>query len=95
MSRRIKFVESNIPSQVKVVVKYTTRLRNPENSKHLPKWYTLCELVDRETGERLAYAHSNCNEDDQPVRKIGRAIAVGRAYKSLYYSWQAGVQHEV
>ena len=80
----MRYVESNIPEGIQVRVRYTTRLRSPDNSRHLPKWHTQCQLVDVETGEVLAYASSNCNEEDQPVRKIGRAVAVGRAFKKYW-----------
>jgi len=84
--RKMRFVESNIPTGVLVQVRYTSRFRNPENSMHLPKWFTQCQLVDAESGEVLSFAHSNCDESDQPVKKIGRAIAVGRAFKRY---WEA------
>ncbi len=89
---RIKFVESNIPNNLRVSVRYTTRYRDPQRSQCLPKWYTSCKLVDKETGVIWGRAHSNCNEEDQPVKKIGRAIAVGRAFKQAYYLQQAGVE---
>lgn len=79
----MKYVESNIPSKLRVFVRYTTRFRAPDQSKYLPKWHTQCELVDEE-GNVVAFASSNCNEEDQPVRKIGRAIAVGKAFKKWY-----------
>lgn len=81
---RVRYVEGNIPEGIRVHVRYTTRFRSPDNSQHLPKWYTSCELVCEQTGEVVSFASSNCNEEDQPVKKIGRAVAVGRAFKKYW-----------
>lgn len=81
---KVRYVEGNIPEGIKVHVRYTTRFRSPDNSQHLPKWYTECRLICEETGKTVSFASSNCNEEDQPVRKIGRAVAVGRAFKSYW-----------
>ena len=89
---RVRYVESNIPDGIQVHVRYTTRYRSPENSRHLPKWYTQCQLISRETGEVVGYASSNCNEEDQPVRKIGRAVAVGRAFKVYWEDQHSALQ---
>jgi hypothetical protein len=84
----MRYVESNIPKGIRVRVRYTSRYRSPDNSRHLPKWYTECRLID-EDGKVVSFASSNCNEDDQPVRKIGRAVAVGRAFKEWYVALQS------
>lgn len=87
----MRFVESNIPDGIQVRVHYVTRFRHPLQAEALPKWRTTCELVDRETGKVVGYHQTDCSEADMPVRKIGRAIAVGRAFKA----WYEGVQHEM
>ncbi len=90
---RIRFVESNVPENIRIHVHYVTRYRGgPFQSDQLPKWQTSCTLIDRESGHVVAYHQAHCNEDDQPVRKIGRAIAVGRAFKSYWTGVQDAVQ---
>lgn len=81
---KIRYVESNIPSSLRVRVNYVSRYRHPEQLASLPKWHTTATLIDKNSGAVVARATSSCNETDQPVRKIGRAVAVGRAFKSYY-----------
>lgn len=79
---RIKYVESNVPKNVNLRVQY---LRNNEVAG-LPdyvKRITIATLVSPE-GAKLAQACSICHENDNDNRKIGRAIAVGRALKEYY-----------
>lgn len=45
------------------------------------RWSTLCEIRQRSNDVAVVSEISNCHPADQPVRKIGRAIAVGRAIK--------------
>ena len=61
-------------------------------SDQLPKWQTSCTLIDRDTRQVVAYHQAHCSDDDQPVRKIGRAIAVGRAFKSYWMGVEDAVQ---
>ena len=90
---RIRFVESSIPNHIEVRVHYVTRYRcGPFASDNLPKWQTSCTLIDRDTRQVVAYHQAHCDEFDQPVRKIGRAIAVGRAFKSYWEGVQDAVQ---
>ena len=69
-----KYIEANIPDGLRVQVRYL---------KH-PVWVTSCFLIENATGKTVAHAQSVCSKKDQPVRKIGRAIAVGRVLK-LYF----------
>ena len=74
---RPKYKESQIPEHLYPYVRYT---------KGLPgtPWGTTCILRDKETNEEVARANAFCSDKDQPVRKIGRAIAVGRALKQYH-----------
>lgn len=79
----MKLTENNIPDGVQLRVSYVSRLRS-DADHHLPLWMTFARLIDSETNEVVASAHSNCSEKDIPSKKIGRAIAVGRALKEYY-----------
>jgi len=77
---RVKFTEGNLPLRVRVSVQYI----QPSHVVGMPKdmkRMTIATLIDRSTNELLAKAVSVCNNRDNDNRKIGRAIAVGRAYK--------------
>ncbi len=91
----MRYVESNIPQGIEVRVHYITRYRHPLQAEALPKWRTTCTLFDKETRQVVGYYQTDCHEDDMPVRKIGRAIAVGRAYKAWYEGVNQGAMRGV
>lgn len=68
--RRLKYTESNIPDGLKAQVVY---LKGRQ-------WVTSCHLVCAD-GSIVASGTAICSLKDQPVRKIGRAMAIGRALK--------------
>ncbi len=68
---RLKYIEANIPDGLRVEVRYLKG----------PVWVTSCFLVDEDTGKVMAHATAICSPKDQPIRKIGRAMAIGRALK--------------
>ena len=70
---RKKYIEANLPIGLKAEVRY-------HKGRHVP-WVTSCHLVSAE-GKVLASGLATCSAKDQPVRKIGRAMAIGRALKS-------------
>lgn len=72
----MKYIEKNVPESLRVEVHHN---RLPTHPK--ARYETVCILRDRRTGEMLARATSRCSLKDQPSRKVGRAIAVGRALK--------------
>lgn len=77
---RIKYTESNVPKNTQIRVHYLT----PERVTGMPtnvKRITIASLIDKVTGQKLAEATSFCDKKDNDSRKIGRAIAVGRALK--------------
>lgn len=69
---RAKYTEANIPEGLRAEVRY---LKSP--------WITHCFLVEDATGVVVASGTAVCSKKDQPVRKIGRAMAIGRALKKL------------
>ncbi len=80
MSSR-KFIEARMPKELRLRVRYY---------KHTKQWLTRAQLIDRRNDEVIVTTFANCSHKDQPVRKIGRAIAVGRALKKYY----GGERHE-
>lgn len=75
MSRR--YTESQLPEGTYVRVRY-------DRVNH--KWKTTCWLKDKKTNALLAFGSAYCGPHDNPCRRIGRAIAVGRALKNFYSS---------
>lgn len=77
-----RYAESKLPEGFTVHVDYITRCRKPFNES-APKWLTLAKLIDRD-GKVVARGMSKCGPKDNPNRKIGRAIAIGRALKQYH-----------
>ena len=78
---RIKYTENNIPKNTFFRVHYLTQGK----VKGMPtgvKRITIATLVDKTTGKRLAEATSFCDSRDNDNKKIGRAMACGRAFKA-------------
>lgn len=77
--KRRKFTEASIPSHLKALVRYQRGNRV----------VTYCKLVHKITrGDDeyiVATGHAICSAKEQFNKKIGRAIAIGRAL-SLYYN---------
>ena len=81
--KRVKFVEGNIPSSLRVQVRYLT----PNHIEGLPsgiKRITIARLFDKVTGQVVAQHASSCHANDNDNKTIGRHIAVGRAFKEYY-----------
>ena len=72
-----KYTEKDVPSSLRLRVRYITRLRG--GMEDLPKWQTQARLLDRETNTLVAMGIAECGDKDTPSKKIGRAIAIGRA----------------
>lgn len=82
IAMRDKYVESNVPKSLRVQVHH-----RPE-SEGFFRYKTVCLLRDSVTNEVRASAMALCSLKDSPSRKIGRAIAVGRALKQYYEAQQ-------
>lgn len=82
----MKYVESNLPEGLRLRVNYITRCRARSKREEtlLPKWLTVAVISDEKTNRQLAVASASCGPHDNPNRKIGRAIAVGRALKKYH-----------
>ncbi len=68
---RAKYNEANMPDGIRARVRYLRDRR----------WFTSCQLLNKDN-RIVATGVSTCSYKDQPTRKIGRAIAIGRALKS-------------
>jgi len=73
---RKKYTEANIPDGLRARVRYLKG----------PVWVTSCYLIENNTDKVVATAIAVCSAKDQPVRKIGRAMAIGRALKKYIQS---------
>ena len=71
----MKYKEANIPEGLRLHVRHFSSVHSSS------KWITEARLM--RDGVEVAYGVSSCNPKDNPSRKIGRAIAVGRALR--YY----------
>ena len=94
MSNYVKYTEKNVPSRLKVRVIHQ---REPVWSHEKQDWefhyngVTIARLYDRESKRLMSEGVAACKlftwsgkPVDVPSRKIGRAIAVGRALKNYY-----------
>lgn len=82
---RIKYVESNVPKNIKVRVHYL-RQGDVKGIPESIKRVTIAQLFDKQSGRKVAEATSFCGPQDNDNRKVGRAIAVGRALKGYMAS---------
>lgn len=71
----MKYKEANIPHYLKLKVYH----RRPE-SDDVSTWTTEATLYTADN-QLAGYGLAKCNPKDNPSRKVGRAIAVGRALK--------------
>ena len=76
MSKRT-FTEKHIP---KGVTAWFHHLRDENNII----FETTCDLVDNITGKALIRGRARVSPRDNPNKKIGRAISLGRALKEFY-----------
>jgi len=49
---------------------------------HISNWHT--EIFVTDPKGNTAFGYSLCNDEDQPNRKLGNKIALGRALKNLH-----------
>jgi len=87
-NQAIKFVESNVPEHLRVCVTYLyegrvskSQLKKIGQTK--TSYVTLARLKDPD-GNVVSEGQSACSSKDCPSRRIGRAVAVGRALAEYY-----------
>lgn len=56
------------------------------------KYFSLVDIVDKATGEIVAWGYALCGRRDNPSRKLGRVIAHNRAM-AQYRNEVTAVQH--
>lgn len=76
----MKYTEKNVPNHLLVRVRHV----HVDHIDAKVRYMTTCTLRDRETRALKAVGMAFCSWKDQPSRKIGRAIAVGRALKHYH-----------
>jgi hypothetical protein len=75
---RIKLLES---AGYKVEVHHS---KGPYKCRgHSAKYHTWAAVINRKTNKAVAFGSSWCNPHDQPNRRLGWAIAVGRCLKQF------------
>lgn len=84
----MKFVESNVPSHLRVCVVHLhegnlSRNQLKRIGQTNTKYVTICRLKD-EQGNVVAEGKGVCSAKDNPTRATGRAVAVGRALANYY-----------
>jgi len=70
------FTQRDVPAGVTPVFRH---LRDDDNIIRA----TTCDLIEDNSGETLSYGVATVSPRDNPSKKIGRAISVGRAMKRL------------
>lgn len=89
MSKKITIELATVPANVKVKIyhiptKTVQKVLHPfkGSARKLPRYYTVANVVDRETLQVVAAGDALCSYKDTPSRKVGRAIAHNRALKA-------------
>ncbi len=85
----MKLTEANVPDHIRVHVVYLFDGRLSKNQlkkigKTRTEYVTIAKLFTRETGRLVGEGLAACSHTDNPSRKVGRAIAVGRALASYH-----------
>lgn len=81
--KRRRFTEPNIPTHLKTIIRYDRGAR----------FVTYCKLVHKESMGIVATGEAVCSLKEQPCKKIGRAIAIGRALH-FYYNGERRIPDE-
>jgi len=74
-----RYSETKIPEGLHLQVLHSSSLGR-QTAPSTKKWETIAHLVDTKNYV-VATGKSQCSDLDNPNRKVGRAIAVGRALK--------------
>jgi len=85
----MKNVESNVPEhlRVHVVYLYKGRLSKSQLKKigrTRTTYVTIAKLFTKEGGRLVGEGIAACSTGDRPSRKVGRAVAVGRALAAYH-----------
>lgn len=87
----MKYTEDAIPANLRLVVHHLHEGKCSRNQlKKLgrtnTKYVTIAKLKDKDTNFTVAKGMAACSSKDNPQRKLGRHVAVGRAL-AQYYSY--------
>ena len=87
----MKFTEAAIPDTLRLEVHHLHEGKCSRNQlKKLgrtnTKYVTIARLRDKDTNYTVAKGIAACSPKDNPTRKLGRHVAVGRAL-AQYYSY--------
>ncbi len=92
----MKMIESAIPEHLRVQVVHLFEGRVSNNQlkklgKTNTKYVTLAKLRDKKTDDIVGEGIASCSTKDNPSRRVGRAVAIGRALRE-YHSFQGITQ---
>ena len=66
----------------KIMVRHHHKYNSSNRKRHGYKYFTEAWIFDRSSGKLLGYGTAKCSHKDTPCRKVGRQIAVGRAFEN-------------
>ena len=78
-----KYTEQNIPENLRLQVVHLHAGNSSRKARHGYPYVTLAKLISRDTERVVSSAKAICSRIENPSRKIGRAIAIGRALKAF------------
>ena len=85
----MKYTEQTVPEGVRVHVVHLhegncSRNKLKSIGQTTTKYVTIAKLIDERNGQVIGMGKAVCSKVDSPTRKVGRAIAVGRACASYW-----------
>ncbi len=80
----MKLTEANVPDHLRIHVVYLFKGRVSNNQlkrigKTTAKYVTIAKLFTKEGDRLVAEGIAACSKTDNPSRKVGRHVAIGRA----------------
>lgn len=80
-----KYLESNLPDNIRAHVVYLHEGNKSKNqlkkiARADSRYVTLAKLIDTDTDQVVGTGMAACSRHDNPSRRVGRAIAIGRAF---------------
>lgn len=75
--------EKVVPETIKIRVIHLHRGNSSNRKRHGHAYVTIAQAIDKETGTIIKTRKAFCSKKDNPSRKIGRQVAVGRVLKDI------------
>ena len=78
-----KLVESNLPPEVRVHVVHLHKGNSSRSQRRGKEFVSIARLYGK-NNELLGQGKAMCSVHDNPTRRVGRQVAVGRAMSNMY-----------